>query len=96
MSGLITLLDNETATGGAEECTGGQWLFRIESTDFNGATAKLQIVGPNGGWIDVVDVEFTANGATRVFLPGGLNVRVEITVAVPNAGVYSDLTLFSV
>lgn len=94
----ITLLDNDTSTGSAAEVTGGQFLFRVESAGFNGATIQLQIQGPgpSAAWIDVVDATFTANGATRVFLPGGSQARAEISVATPSSGVYSDLTHFGV
>ncbi len=92
----ITLLDNETSTGSPVEIVGAQYLFRIESAGWNGATAELQIEGPNGTYIPVPDVSFTANGVVRVFLAGGLNAKVVITDATPSSGVYADLIAFGV
>jgi hypothetical protein len=90
----VTLLSNETATPTAITRTklGGRYMFRMTSTDYNGATVTLQILGPNEAvWIDLPDGAFTADAAVEVGLAPGTRVRAEITVAVPAAGVYADL-----
>lgn len=92
----LTLLDNETATGSPVEIVGAQYLFRIECAGWNGATAELQIEGPNGTYIAVPDASYTANGVTRVFIAGGLNAKVVISAATPSSGVYADLIQFGV
>jgi hypothetical protein len=90
----IELLSNASATGSSVKLGGGQYLFRAESDNWNGATLQLQIVGPNDNWIDVEDATFTADGATRVFLPGNITARAEITGSP--TGVYADLLVFGV
>ena len=98
MSGPVSipLLDSSTgtpvtATGGAQDWPGGQGIFVVSCTTFNGATIKLQFLGPDGAtWIDAgVATTLTASGA------GGFNlhpckIRCAVVSAVPSTGVWAQ------
>ena len=88
----ITLLSNETATGSWFFWPGGRGQVHIISSGWNSATAKLQRRARDGSTaLDLgTDVTFTANSEP----PGNFEcppceIRVEISVATPSAGVYA-------
>lgn len=94
---VYTLLSNAAATGaGVTDIVGGNYVWRAESSNWNGATAKLQVLGLDGvTWVDVLDtaaatVTLTANGYKVVTIGQGATVRVLITSGPPTA-VYSNL-----
>jgi len=90
----LTLLSNETATRSGWEVLrrGGLFCFAVTCAGWNGATAKLQMLGPDGTTaLDVgADATLTANGSCLAELPAG-SYRVAISTAVPSSGVYSTL-----
>ena len=94
-----TLLSNATATGSqVGPIDGGDYIWRAEASNWNGATATLQFRGLDGtSWFNVrnaantADVTLTANGQVGVGVGQGSLLRVAISGAVP-AGVYSNLS----
>lgn len=61
-----------TATGALFDCPGGLMVFACSATAWNGATATLQMVAPDGTSLITVSATqgvFTANGAGQVNLP---------------------------
>lgn len=84
-----TLLSNAAATGSAVEVAGGNYVWAIQGT-WSGATATLQVLGPNG--TDYQDVATaTANAQAPVSIGDGSMMRVAISGGPPSA-VYSNLT----
>lgn len=95
-----TLLNNVAATGsGVGPIAGGNYIWRVEATSWNGATATLQYQQLDGvTWTAVrtsapADVAFTANGVVAVTIGDGSIMRVLITGGPP-AGVRSNLAGF--
>lgn len=91
---VLTLLSNAAATSAAFIVgIGGFYSFAIQGT-WAGATAKLQMLGPDGATYMDIDstLSFTANGVQGVDLPTGATVRVTITGGPPSA-VYASLSL---
>lgn len=82
-----TLLSNASATGAENTIMGGDYIFSAEAT-WAGGTVTLQIMTPNGTFINVPNTAFTANNMLYVNLPQGI---VKATVATATA-VYAYLT----
>jgi hypothetical protein len=88
-----TLLTAATATGQqVGPISGGDYVWRVESTNFNGATATLQFLGLDGTtWYPVrnaantADVALTATGSVAVGVSQGSFLRVNITGGSPAA-----------
>lgn len=59
-----------TASGSLVDCPGGLIAVAVVAT-FNGATIKLQMLGPDGSTLIDVSAQttFTANGNGAVYLP---------------------------
>lgn len=74
------LLDNASATGPAVLVVfGGRQVFSIVGT-FNGGTAQLQMLGPDGfTFIDIANGAFTAPGAVAVDVPFNKSWKVTLT-----------------
>lgn len=93
-----TLLTNATATGSqVGPIDGGDYVWRAEASNWNGATATLQFLGLDGTtWYPVrnaantADVTLTANGQVAIGIAQGSFLRVAISVAVPT-GVNSNV-----
>lgn len=91
--GRYTLLTNATATGSqVGPIDGGDYVWRAESSNWNGATATLQFLGLDGvTWFPVrnadnsADVTLTANGQVGIGVGQGSILRVAISGAVPAA-----------
>lgn len=49
----------------------GDYAFMAESSAFGGGSIKLQVLSPNGTWIDVTGASLTANGMVILSLPAG-------------------------
>lgn len=85
------LITNGTASSGLVDWPGGRAVFAVVAT-FNGATIKLQMLGPDGSTLLDVSpsqTNLTANGAGVVDLPP---CQVQATVVGgPPAGVYASL-----
>lgn len=78
------LIENGSATGGAEKWYGGKGTFIVEGT-FSGATVTLQIQSPNGTWISGGSaVALTANGKGDFELPAG-QIRAQVSGGPPSA-----------
>lgn len=88
-----TLLSNSTATGSqVGPIDGGDYVWRAESSNFNGSTATLQFLGLDGTtWYPVrnaantADVTLTATGSVAVGVAQGSFLRVAITGGTPAA-----------
>jgi len=90
--GNYTLLSNATATGQSTVAVmGGDYLWRAEASNWNGATATLQFLGLDGAtWYNLTDdanapVTLTANGQKAIGVAQGSFVRVSITGGPPTA-----------
>lgn len=95
-----TLLNNVTATGlGVGPIAGGNYIWRAEAANWNGATATLQYLQLDGvTWTAVrtsapADVALTANGVVAVTIGDGSTMRVLITGGPPT-GARSNLAGF--
>lgn len=86
----LELISNGTATGDAMQWPGGEGTFSVVGT-FNGATIKLQYLGPDGStWMDAgVDATLTAAGGCNFQLASGL-IRASVT-GTPT-GIYATAT----
>lgn len=92
-AGAYQLLSAATATGaGVGSILGGDYVWRAESSNWNGATATLQFLGLDGStWFPVrnaantADVTLTANGQVGVGVGQGSTLRVAITGGPPTA-----------
>ncbi|HVY97884.1 MAG TPA: hypothetical protein VHA35_00180 [Dongiaceae bacterium] len=69
----LNLIDNGNATGGAYVWNGGKGSFLVHADTWNGATVKLQVLGPDHlTWIDTgTDTTLTADGGGNFELPPG-------------------------
>jgi len=87
----LDLLSNASATGSAKQSTvSGRFIFSIVGT-FNGATAQLQMLGPDEAtYIDLANGSFTAAGAASIDVPRGGQFRVSISGGPPS-GMYANL-----
>src|SRR5437588_12952480 len=98
MSGpsTVVLLDSSrgvaaVATGSRADWPGGQGVFVVVCTTFNGATIKLQFLGPDGAtWIDAgAAATVTATGA-GIFSLHPCKIRCAVITAVPSTGVWAQ------
>jgi hypothetical protein len=88
-----TMLANATETGAqVGPIAGGDYVWRCEASNWNGATATLQYLGLDGvTWFPVrnaantADVALTANGQVSLGVAQGSILRVAISVAAPVA-----------
>ncbi|MGV1787382.1 MULTISPECIES: hypothetical protein [Agrobacterium] len=85
-----TLLAGATATGSqVGPISGGDYIWRAESANWNGATATLQYLGLDGAtWNNVkdsanADVTLTANGSKAIGVAQGSVMRVSISGGTP-------------
>lgn len=86
-----TLLAGATATGSqVGPISGGDYIWRAESANFNGATATLQYLGLDGAtWYPVrnaantADVALTATGSVAIGVAQGSVLRVAISGGTP-------------
>ena len=98
MSGPITvvLLDSTggaaaTATGSPADWPGGQGVFVVVCTTFNGATIKLQFLGPdNATWIDAGAATTLTSSGAGVFNLHPCKIRCSVSAAVPSTGVWAQ------
>ena len=98
MSGPVSipLLDSstgapQTATGAAQDWPGGQGIFVVSCTTFNGATIKLQFLGPDGAtWIDAGAAATLTSSGAGVFNLHPCKIRCAVTTAVPSTGVWAQ------
>lgn len=82
-----TLLSNATATGGwVGPLDGGDYVWRAEAANFNGATATLQHLGLDGttpynvrNLANTADVTLAATGSVSVVVAQGAFVRVSLS-----------------
>lgn len=87
-----TLLTNATATGSqVGPISGGDYIWRAEAVNWNGATATLQFLGLDGTtWYPVrnnantADVTLTANGSVSIGVAQGAILRVAISGGPPS------------
>lgn len=82
----MDLLSNATATGAAAIWPGGTGHFAAVASAWNGASATLQFLGPDGAtWIPMgVDTTLAANG-TGLFQCQPGKIRVAISGGPPTA-----------
>lgn len=72
---------------------GGLTTFIVDGTDFGGGTVKLQVKAFGlGGYQDVADTLFTANGHINVTLGAGVTVRAILTGATSPDAVTAGLS----
>ncbi len=91
--GQYVLLTNQGATGNGPQAgpvSGGDYLWRVTATTWNGATATLQFLDLDGTtWSNVkksdgtTDVTLTANGSVAIGVAQGSVLRVAVTSANP-------------
>jgi hypothetical protein len=85
------LIRNGTASSALVDCPGGRYVFAVVAT-FNGATIKLQMLGPDGSTlldVSTSQTNLTANGNGVVDLPPCM---VQATVVGgPPAAVYASI-----
>lgn len=82
----LTLLSNASETGlpATVDC-GGLFLLSGVGT-FGGATASVQILGPDGAtYIDLPGATLTAAGAVTFFLPDNAVIKGALTGGAPSA-----------
>lgn len=82
------LIDNATSSGAENKWPGGKGMVQCVSSDFNGATVKLQArLSGIDTFVDVgTDASFTANGWGAFDLPP-CYIKGVITGATPAGGV---------
>lgn len=91
----VTLLHNETASGAFISWPGGSGQFILSCSGFNGATIRLEALGPDGVRGVPVDpsgttnVTFTGEGSGGFTLAAGTMIRAGISGATPSAGAYA-------
>ncbi|RWX78275.1 hypothetical protein EPK99_06480 [Neorhizobium lilium] len=93
--GQYVLLTNQAAIGNgpsAGPVSGGDYIWRVTATNWNGATATLQFLDLDGTtWSNVkkadgtTDVTLTANGSVPIGIAQGSVLRVAVTAAAPTA-----------
>ena len=69
---------------------GGSYIWAVTATAWNGATVKLQALGPDGATYLDVD-SLTANGTKGVVIGEGATVKLAVSGGVPT-GLASSLT----
>jgi len=87
---FYSLLQNAWSTGNqVDQIAGGDYLWRCEAANWNGATATLQYRKLDGStWATVLDgsaqpVTLTADGQVSIGVAQNAVMRVAISVAVP-------------
>jgi hypothetical protein len=76
-----------TATGAQYDCPGGLMVVAAVASAWNGATATLNMLGPDGSTLLAVSATqstFTANGVGTVYLPP-CTLQVVVTGGPPTA-----------
>jgi hypothetical protein len=88
----MKLLSNQTATGAWFQWGGGDGDFDIVCSNWNGATATLVKLSADESTTVPVgdDTTRTANGNVAIFTLSPCKIRVEISGAVPAAGMYAS------
>lgn len=82
---------NGGSTAPVEGVAAGSYLLAITAT-WNGATIKLQTLGPDAAtWLDVPSASLTANGAIGVAVGANATLRLTATGGAPT-GVYGNLS----
>lgn len=77
-----SLLAGATATGNPVSVTGGRYIWAIQAGTWNGATATLQVLGPDGSTYQTVATA-TADTNVNVLIGEGASMKVAISVATP-------------
>lgn len=90
-----TLLTNHAAIGAGPQVgpiSGGDYIWRVEASNWNSGTATLQFLGLDGAtWYPVrnaantADVTLSANGSVSVGVAQGAILRVNVTAGAPTA-----------
>lgn len=88
-NGVFTLLSNATATGQQAQLPGGRYIWTVNASNWNGATASLQSVGADGTTL-MTATSLTADGNAEVIVGQDAKVQVTITGGPPTA-VFSTL-----
>lgn len=91
----VKLLTNASATGAAQDWPGGRGTLSVAGT-FNGATVKLQVLGPDSTtWIDAgTYTTFTAAGLGNFDLPL-CKIRAAVTGGSSPTGLYAVAVNFN-
>lgn len=80
------LLANASATGAAQQVSFGGRYLMVASGTFSSATAKVQILGPDGAtYLDVADASLTAAGTKVIYLPWGCTIKGALSGGTPSA-----------
>jgi hypothetical protein len=76
----LRLIDNGSATGAGMTWRGGKGSFLAHADTWNGATVKLQFLGPDHAtWVDAgTETTLTADGGGNFELPAG-QLRAAVT-----------------
>jgi hypothetical protein len=69
-SATLTNVTTTTAFAPKSPLQGGLYFFAIVGT-WNGASAQLAVLGPDGATLLTVSASFTANGGAELYLPPG-------------------------
>jgi hypothetical protein len=72
------LVNSAPATGAAMTFKGGKLYVFAEAT-WGGGSAKIQFQSPQGTWIDVTNLSFSANSGILIELPPGQYRAVSTT-----------------
>lgn len=73
----IDLLSNGSGTSGSFDWPGGDGVFFVEAATFGGGNVALQLQGPNGNWVPVINyatttpISLTAVGMANFRAPAG-------------------------
>lgn len=91
-----SLASNISATGDQPATTvyGGDYVFSVVATNFNGASVQLQSLGPDGLSYQNLGAAKTANdtsGGTGIGLGSNARVRITISGGTPT-GLYASLS----
>ncbi len=81
---LTTASGLPVTAGTLQDCPGGSFVFAAVASAWNGATATLQVLGPDGATLLSAGTAttLTANGMGYVLLPPG-QVQVTVTGGTP-------------
>lgn len=93
----LTLASNVSAAGNypviADTVYGGDYVFSVSASAWNGASAQLQALGPDGTTYQNIGAAKTASdttGGTGIGL--GSNARVRVAVTGAPTGFYATLS----
>ena len=92
---MITLFKNQTTNATSREFLLGGFFNQLDSSfwtvicsgTFDGATVKLEVRGPEGGWVEFDDATFTEPGAVVTPLSARAFVRAVLSDADTNTAV---------